>query len=83
MNTDKPERDLTYEEMVYKVNNKLKEVAKLFVMMAAERAAAATLVVSGDLATGRDIIGKQYMLTQMAICQMGEKLTKAIIELLV
>lgn len=76
------ERELTYEEMVYKANAKLKELSILFVKMAAERAAAATLVQSGELATARDIIGRQYMLTQMGICQMAETLVKAIVNLL-
>lgn len=78
-----PERELTYEQMVYKANNKLKELATLFVKMAAERASAASLVTTGELATARDIIGKQYMMTQVSICQMAEKLVKAIMELLV
>lgn len=73
---------MTYEEMKDRARRRAVELILIFEEMEAERAAEASLIKTGQMATGSDDLRKSYTLAQMTICGMSAKLLTAVKEML-
>lgn len=73
---------MDYEDLKDRARRRSVELILIFEEMEAERAAEASLVKTGDMATGADDLRKSYILAQMTICGMAAKLITAVKDML-
>jgi len=73
---------MDYDDLKDRARRRCVELILIFEEMEAERAAEASLVKTGQMATGADDLRKSYVLAQMSICGMSAKLVTAVKDML-